>query len=190
MNGLLDLSLDLLGFAGAGGTPHSLLSSKLMKQATCWWSFLLTSAPSRSPPKGRCRLLWFWFLTKGYVTHGHGKWKILGTKGKGNVPRWGNVLTQKRDKIRLKATVNGEEWQVPDAGTKDWISRKSKRHTRNSTPTATRFSVYTWDSTCRWANTTLTKATCSRPPPERRLQHPDPGEPWQQGVYAHHDTGS
>ena len=33
--GLLDLSLDLLGFAGAGGTPHSLLSSKLMKQATC-----------------------------------------------------------------------------------------------------------------------------------------------------------
>ena len=93
VNGLLDLSLDLLGFAGAGGTPHSLLSSKLMKQATCWWSFLLTSAPSRSPPKGRCRLLWFWFLTKGYVTHGHGKWKILGTKGKGNVPRWGNVLT-------------------------------------------------------------------------------------------------
>jgi len=36
----------------------------------------------------------------------------------------------------------------------------------------------------------LEKATCSRPPPERRLQHPDPGEPWQQGVYAHHDTGS
>ena len=35
VNGLLDLSLDLLGFAGAGGTPHSLLSSKLMKQATC-----------------------------------------------------------------------------------------------------------------------------------------------------------
>ena len=26
---------------------------------------------------------------------------------------------QKRDKTRLKATVNGEEWQVPDAGTKD-----------------------------------------------------------------------
>ena len=35
VNGLLDLSLDLLGFAGAGGTPDSLLSSKLMKQATC-----------------------------------------------------------------------------------------------------------------------------------------------------------
>ena len=106
------------------------------------------------------------------------------------LPHLGKVRAQKRDKTRLKATVNGEEWQVPDAGTKDWISRKSKRHTRNSTPTATRFSVYTWDSTCRWANTTLTKATCSRPPPERRLQHPAPGEPWQQGVYAHHDTGS
>ena len=35
------------------------------------------------------------------------------------LPHLGKVRAQKRDKTRLKATVNGEEWQVPDAGTKD-----------------------------------------------------------------------
>ena len=35
------------------------------------------------------------------------------------LPHLGKVRAQKRDKTRFKATVNGEEWQVPDAGTKD-----------------------------------------------------------------------
>ena len=50
-------------------------------------------SPLSVSPEGVMQVTLVLISEKGYVTHGHGKWKILGTKGKGNVPRWGNVLT-------------------------------------------------------------------------------------------------